>query len=375
MSEAALPRILCVDDEPNLLAGLERSLFDRFDVTTADGGAAGLAALEASGPFAAIVSDMRMPNMDGVAFLAQARQRAPDTVRILLTGQADTASAIAAINHGAIFRFLCKPCPTEVLVATLDEATTRHRMTLLEREVLETTLSSAVNTLGEVLSMAAPAAFQCATLAQTCVRHALGRLDWAEGWTVQVAAALSQIGLVGVPSELLQRDLAGEPLEDSERALLQRHPEVGYRLIVSIPRLQPVAEIVRHQAVPPPPEAADVVVRGAHLLRAALELTRLLAGSASHARALGALTTMEPPVPGEIVRALFDFRMESMRRSRSVRVRDLMPGWIVEEDIRTQRGILVLTAGSELTATAILALRNHVAAHAIAEPLRVSCSG
>ena len=112
MSEPELPRILCVDDEPNLLAALERNLFGQFDVVTANGGEAGLAAIAEGPPFAAIVSDMRMPGMDGAAFLAAARARAPDSVRLLLTGQADATSAIAAINQGAIFRFLCKPCPT-----------------------------------------------------------------------------------------------------------------------------------------------------------------------------------------------------------------------------------------------------------------------
>ncbi|MFX5839768.1 response regulator, partial [Acinetobacter baumannii] len=81
---------------------MERTLHSRFDVVTANGGTAGLDAIQLGEPFAVIVSDMRMPGMDGATFLAQAREQAPDAVRILLTGQADVESSIAAINRGAI---------------------------------------------------------------------------------------------------------------------------------------------------------------------------------------------------------------------------------------------------------------------------------
>lgn len=302
--KAQLPRILCVDDEPNLLAGLERSLYGQFDVTTADSGAAGLDALETSGPFAVIVSDMRMPGMDGAVFLARARERAPDSVRILLTGHAAAASTAAAIKHGGIFRFLSKPCRTDELSATLHQAVTFREMTLLERELLATTLSRTVGMLNDVLSSVAPALFQRTTDTRAYVRHALTKLDWSDGWAVQLAAALSQIGLVSLPADLLQRHLAREPLDDAERALVERHPEFAHRRLVSIPRLETVAEIVRHQAVPPPADAPETVVRGSHLLRAALQLTRLPPELRTTGSALEALSRLEPSVPGEIARAL-----------------------------------------------------------------------
>src|SRR5690606_18712073 len=100
-----MPRILCVDDEPNVLAGLERTLFDDYDVTTANSGVEALEILAEEEPFAIIISDMRMPNMDGATFLAEARKLEPDTVRMLLTGYSDVEAAISAINDGQIFRF------------------------------------------------------------------------------------------------------------------------------------------------------------------------------------------------------------------------------------------------------------------------------
>ena len=103
------PKILCVDDEPAVLEGLKMNLRRRFDVLTATSGAAALEVLEREEGIAVLMSDMRMPSMDGATLLAKARERWPFVVRLLLTGQADMNSAISAVNEGQIFRFLTKP--------------------------------------------------------------------------------------------------------------------------------------------------------------------------------------------------------------------------------------------------------------------------
>ena len=108
---AQRPRVLCVDDEPQVLEGLALNLRRHYEVHVAGSGAEGLQRLEQDGPFAVVLSDMRMPGMTGAVFLAHVRQRAPDSVRLLLTGHAELDAAIAAINTGHIFRFLAKPCP------------------------------------------------------------------------------------------------------------------------------------------------------------------------------------------------------------------------------------------------------------------------
>lgn len=372
LNQPELPRILCVDDEPNLLAALERSLFDQFDVVTAIGGEAGLVAMSEGAPFDVIVSDMRMPGMDGAAFLAQARERAPDTVRILLTGQADAESAIAAINQGAIFRYLRKPCPTDELTATLQQAVDVHRRTLLERELLSTTLASTIKMLSEVLSMVAPWAFQRSAMLQTCVRHVTQKLAWPDGWAVQVAAALSHIGCISVPGDVIQRDLADGELSEDERKLVDAHPEVAHRLLASIPRLQAVAEMVRYQARPAPADASADVARGAQLLRASQHLIRCLARKQSMAQAVQSLKTLNPAVPYQMVEALSDLRLSVDSGPRKARIRELIPGWRIEQDVVTKRGMMLLAHGSELSATAIHALRNLHAQGAISEPLLIS---
>jgi DNA-binding NtrC family response regulator len=160
-----------------VLAAMERNLFGEFDVMVALSGEAGLAAIARGERFAVIMSDMRMPGMDGATFLSKVRVICPDSVRLLLTGQADLESSIAAINKGAIFRYLCKPCPKEELVPALNDAVNQHRLICAEKELLATTLTASVKTLTEVLAMVAPWAFQRSAFAQSCVLHALPKLD------------------------------------------------------------------------------------------------------------------------------------------------------------------------------------------------------
>jgi EAL domain-containing protein (putative c-di-GMP-specific phosphodiesterase class I)/FixJ family two-component response regulator len=124
------PRVLLVDDDPHILAGLRRQLHRGFQVATADSGADALKVLSAEDDFAVVVSDMRMPGMDGATFLARVRVESPRSTRILLTGQTELSAAVRAINDGQVFRFLSKPCPPEVLEKCLQEAVIRYRATL-----------------------------------------------------------------------------------------------------------------------------------------------------------------------------------------------------------------------------------------------------
>jgi DNA-binding NtrC family response regulator len=111
--------LLLVDDEPALLEGLKGALRkEPFDIVTATSAAQGLEVL-AERPVDVVVSDERMPGMCGSEFLAVVRRRYPDTIRIVLTGQASLEAAIRAINEGEIYRFLLKPCQAADLAMTI----------------------------------------------------------------------------------------------------------------------------------------------------------------------------------------------------------------------------------------------------------------
>jgi DNA-binding NtrC family response regulator len=124
---AVAEQILIVDNERSVLDGIERLLHGEFSISTAQGAIQGLSLIQLLGPYAIVVSDMRMIGMDGAGFLAQVHQMAPNTVTMLLTGYNDLQAAIVAVNKGQIFRYLRKPCNKEDLVNAIRQGLAQYR--------------------------------------------------------------------------------------------------------------------------------------------------------------------------------------------------------------------------------------------------------
>lgn len=188
-----------------------------------------------------------------------------------------------------------------------------------------------------------------------------------------MAASLSQIGCVGIPADIVQADANQRSLTVDEDKLLREHPEVASRLIARIPRMETVAKIILYQDKEVPTDAPIEIMRGAPLLHAALELERHTRRNKSHSAAGAVLAACRPRIPEYIIKAVAGFRIDTTLE-RAARIRDLVAGWIVDEDIRTNNGLMVLTRGHQLSETAIATLQRLHAVHAISEPIRVKCA-
>ena len=247
------PRVLLVDDEPNVLESLRDILYRSFDVETALGGAEGLEKLQVDGPFEVLVTDMRMPGIGGAEVLADGSRRlAPDTVRLLLTGHADIDAAIEAVNSGQVFRFLTKPCARETLVRALVDAANQHRLLTSERVLLEQTLSGAVQALTDVLALVNPVAFGRATRLRCMAGDFACTVHLDDPWQVEMAAMLSQVGCLSLPQETAERYYRGDELSVDELALVERLPLVAARLLRPHPQAgrgdrNPAAAVVVRQ--------------------------------------------------------------------------------------------------------------------------------
>ena len=238
-------KILIVDDEPNVLRGYQRVLHN-YQLDVAGGGEEALAAIEEHGPYAVIVSDMRMPRMNGVELLTRIRHLAPETVRMMLTGNSDQQTALLAVNDGHIFRFLTKPCPAFEFAKALDAGLAQYRLVVAERELLTRTLSGSIRMLTDVLSLVNPVAFGRATRVRTLVRQVAQFLGEPAIWQVEIAAMLSQIGCVAVSSDTLAHHYTGTKLTPAEEKELSTLPAVGGDLVRHIPRLETVADIITY---------------------------------------------------------------------------------------------------------------------------------
>jgi len=138
---AEITKILCVDDERNVLKSLRRLFMDHddYEILIAESGEEGLEAMAENDDISLVISDYRMPGMNGVDFLSQVYEGWPDTIRIVLSGYADTAAVVEAINLGRIYKFIPKPWNDEELKSTVGVAL-QHRELKLQNDHLNVEL-------------------------------------------------------------------------------------------------------------------------------------------------------------------------------------------------------------------------------------------
>lgn len=368
-------KVLFVDDDPNILSAFKRQLRKLFEVETAESGDEGLKLISSRGPFAVVVADMRMPGMDGVQFLSKVKNISPDTIRIMLTGNADLQTAINAVNEGNIFRFLTKPCPGEILIKTLEAGVEQYRLVTAEKELLERTLKGSVNVLTEILSLVNPVAFSRASRIKRYVRHIASKMKLPNQWQFELAAMLSQIGCVTLPPDILNKIYAQEPLSDEEWEMFIAHPSMGRRLLENIPRLEPVAKIIENQLKPfkdYSPDEKDEISLGAQILKVALDFDQLIVRGKSISSAIFELRNKPGEYNPEIVSALESFRMEEMERViKKVKVNELNTFMIIDEDVRAKNGVLLVAKGQEVTYPVLELLRSFARGIGVVEPIRV----
>ncbi len=367
----SLERVLLVDDEPQVLSALRRNLRGRYELEATDQPLQAIEILRARGPFAVLVSDMRMPGLDGAQLLTQARSAAPDTTRVMLTGNADQLTASRAVNEGAIFRFLNKPCSSEQLTAVLDAAIEHHHRLRAERELLENTLQGALGVLTEILALSDADAFGRATRLRDHARAVAQAAGSGNAWEIELAALMSQLGRVAVPLEVRHKQATGEELTSEEQRMLAQVPEVGARLLLRIPRLEGVVAILQGLG----PEAAPDAVDGARLLAPLLEVAGL--EDEGHRRDEAWARVRARSAPDESVRAAIEQWVASdpegaagrEQGTRRVLFSELRPGMVLAEPLQLHDGRTLLAAGQLVSVVVCERIRNHARLQGVKEPV------
>lgn len=358
MAELSRPRILLVDDDTDLLAGMARSLrSEHFELAIATSGAEALDLLRNCGPYAVIVSDLKMPVMDGVALLGRARTASPDTVRVLFTGAPDLDRAIAAINEGAIFRFMRKPCSRVMMAVTLKNCVEQHGLITAQRILLEQTLHGAIKALTDVLGLASPLAFGRATRLRRAVRLVASSVGMADGWQIEVAAMLSQIGCVILPSAVLEKMHGGGGLSEEEEGMVRRVPEVVEQILSNIPRLEGVREILRYQdkhfdgsGPPSGMVSGESIPWGGRTLKLVFDLDKLESEGMPLSLAYDTLRGRAGWYDPVILEVLAKVRSaQESSHVRNLPVSSLRPGMVLAQDVRNRKGTLFAARGQEVT--------------------------
>jgi len=366
------PRILCVDDDRNVLEGLRLHLEGSYAVEFAIGGKEALEKLASSEPFAVVISDMRMPGMDGVTFLARVHEDFSDSVRILLTGQADLKVAAAAVNQGKIFHFLTKPCPPDRLLAAVRQAVEHYQLVISERVLLDQTLRGAIQVLTDVLALTHPVAFGRAMRIRRMAAEMSTALNIPNDWQVDVAAMLSQIGCLSLDPETVERLHHGSALSPEERQQVNEVPLVAARLLGNIPRLETVRAILGGAWEERRTNVSEAVRTGSQLLRIASDYDVLEAQGLPLDSALSIMRSREGRYQPDILDAFAEIRGSTVRTQeiREISLRSIKPGMILLEDLFINGKTLLAARGYEVTQRFVERAQNWRRG-AVNEPIRV----
>lgn len=411
MNEAVTPAtLLFVDDEPSILSALRRLFRPHgYRILIAESGAAGLAILEQEA-VDLIISDMRMPEMDGATLLKQVRSRWPRTIRILLTGYADITSTVAAINEGEIFRYVAKPWDDNDLLNIVRDALERQRLEGENRRLtaltqaqneelkalnagLEQKVAERTAELRQALSFVEQAHGELKKSFLTSVQVFAGLIELrsgpsgshlaghgrrvaelarnlalrlgvsdAEAQNIMLAGLLHDIGKMGLPDELLSKPF--NVLNADQRALVMKHPQIGQNLLMAIDKFKDAALIVRHHHECfdgngyPDRLSGIAIPQGARILAIANDYDALQAGTLvqralRQEEALNYLVDNRgrryDPVAVDAFIKMIGETQKGGPIELTLRTMHLKPGMTLSRDLMHQDGYMLLARGSILT--------------------------
>ncbi|MCC9620852.1 response regulator [Thalassospira sp. MA62] len=386
------PLVLFVDDDENLLMGLKRKLRGKFQFETAVGPIQAIEKVKSGRKYAVCVADMRMPEMDGVQLLGEIAKISPDTVNMMLTGNADQHTAVEAINHGKIFRFFNKPCEDENLIAGVKAGIRQHQLITAEKALIEQTLAGSIKVLTEVLAQLNPTIFGKAMRSKAWCDQVAQTIKYPYPWQLGLAALLGPIGYVSLPAEILKRLGEERPLQPLERDVVRRTPEVARNLISNIPRLEQVANIVYLQnrnfdgtGFPAEGPVGTDIPLGARVLRIFNDLGKIVDRDIvvkQHFKELRHKPERYDPELLDLIEAKlavedpsYDVVAYPKGTEHDILLKNLRMGDFLLTDIETKDGHVLLTHGNHVSEMQLQRLRIFQDLHQFHEPIRIRRGG
>jgi len=341
--------------------------------------------IKQEGPFAVVISDMQMPEMNGITFLKQVQELSPGSIRLMLTGNADQQTAIDAVNEGNVFRFITKPCPTELLINSIEASLKQYRLIHAEQELLQGTLNGSIKLLTDILSLAAPSVSSDDMAMQQTATEVARALHIENEWEVKMATMLSRVAYITLPPDTLAKVHSGDPLSDAELRIIEHLPETGHKLLANIPRLKGVAKIILYQnknfdgsGFPSDSVSGEDIPLGSRILKVLHDVMTLKETKGIKAeQALGIMHEkihLYDPRILETVAWFFSAGESEIRMSPpiEINVSDLLAGQVLITNVETINGKLLLAAGHQLTEAIVERLINYHKVEKIKEPIQVT---
>jgi len=366
--------IMLVDDQPLNLKLLEHIL--RRSGYSAQSFSSGRQALAAAShdPPNVMLLDICMPEMDGFEVCAhlKADPKLAHIPVIFLSALTDTGDKVKAFQCGGV-DYITKPFQAEEVRARVKVHVQLQLARKAEHDLLEKTLTGAVRSLAELIHLMVPALSARSETILRLVRHMVSRSGAEEAWQYELAATLCLTGCVALPPDAFERAYAGKAASGAEREMFLGHPRLAARLLANIPRLEGVAEMIRHQFT----DAVDYrrgspAELGARMLRIAVELDRRMFLNAAFPEALSQLKAAEGKYCRDLLDLLDDYQPASADfEIRHVTVNELRPLMVLDDDLTTNDATMILQRGTTLNLALLERVRNFAATRGARQPIRV----
>jgi len=360
-------KILCVDDEESILRGFQLNLRKDFELHLASNGVEGLEVFDQEGGFALVLSDMRMPQMDGATMLSEIKKRDPEVVTVLLTGHTDFESAMSAVNEGSIFRMLSKPCPPEMLIRVLGDGLAQHDLIKSKRILLDQTLRGAVDALAQSLSTAKPLFFGRAQRVRRIANELSDMLKIEDAWRVDIASIFSQLAYISLPESVTEDVYYKRDLTSGVKEMVRKFPEETEKIIEKIPGLEDVVEILGKLTVQHRFEEDDDtgLRKAASILRVALDFDYYEEQGHDRSLIVQTLKSRKDDYDPEVTECLSQLLVvaEQKYRLEEITIRKLEVGMRLAQELRLSDGLLVASSGADVDRQLLKVIRNYVSCY------------
>ena len=361
-------KIHCVDDEESILRGFQLNLRKDFELHLASDGVEGLELFEKEGGFALVLSDMRMPRMNGAEMLAEIKKRDHEVSTILLTGHTDFDSAMAAVNDGNVFRMLSKPCPPERLIKVLNDGLEQHDLVKSKRILLDQTLRGAVDALAESLSTAKPLFFGRVQRVRRMAKELANKLNIPHAWRVDVAAVFSQLAYLALPENVTEDVYYRKDLNKEIKALLAKFPEDTRNILDKIPGLEEIGEVLKSVDIQYrfEEEKEDGVRIAASILKVALDFDYYEEQGYNRSLIVSTLKERTKDYDPKVTKSLSDLIVIAAETSslQEIKIEDIDIGMRLSQELRLDDGFLIAAAGTDVDRQLLKVIRNYNSCYA-----------
>jgi response regulator RpfG family c-di-GMP phosphodiesterase len=361
-SDKQISKILFVDDDELVLSGLTLTVGRKYDISTAMSGMEGLEISEKEGPFAVIVSDFNMPQMDGSEFLREIRKKDKDVVTMLLSGGVNFNEVSDAVRRGGIFRLIGKPCPTDLMIENLDQALKQYRTVRAEKDMLEQTMNGVVRAITTILAASKPLFFGRSERVKQLAFALAKELKLSEDWRLELASTFSYLGYLTLPDEVQEKLYNNEDVPDEITDVVKVFPNFANGILKAIPRLEEITPIISLIDQDYDESCTDDSAKFASLIRLAKHYERYASDGYSRADIFGFLDKA-PGIyfPGalEALRKIKDYS-KGEAEVEEVSIDKLKSGMRILEELRLPNGTLVAPKGSKVDQHFIKVVENYV---------------